>query len=102
MLACAKSDGVFIYDMSSDVAHAIVVTSYMDMSYDIAHAIVVTTFQAFSDMKNDKVQISALFPPFKMIKSNFPSCFRIFPILMPEKDAESWTLSFFMAEKFGK
>jgi hypothetical protein len=30
-------------NISSDVAHAIVVTSYMDMSSDVAHAIVVTS-----------------------------------------------------------
>jgi hypothetical protein len=29
-------------DTSSDIAHTIVVTSYMDMSSDVAHAIVVT------------------------------------------------------------
>jgi hypothetical protein len=30
--------------MLSDVAHAIVVTSYMDMLSDVAHAIVVTSY----------------------------------------------------------
>ena len=30
--------------MSSDVAHVIVVTSYMDMSFDVAHAIEVTSY----------------------------------------------------------
>jgi hypothetical protein len=38
-------------DMSSDVAHAIVLTSYMDTSCDIAHAILVTScMDASSDV----------------------------------------------------
>ena len=37
-------------DMSSDVAHIIVVTSYMDMSWDIAYVIVVTSYM---DMSSD-------------------------------------------------
>ena len=36
--------------MSSDVAHAIVMTSYMDMSSDVAHAIVVMSYM---DMSSD-------------------------------------------------
>ena len=34
--------------MSSDVAHAIVVTSYMDMSSDVAHTIVMTSYMDIS------------------------------------------------------
>jgi hypothetical protein len=36
-------------DTSSDVAHDIMVTSYMDMSSDVAYAIVVTSHMDMSD-----------------------------------------------------
>jgi hypothetical protein len=43
---------------SSDVAHAIMVTSYMDMSYDLAHAIVVTYMDASYDVAHAIVVMS--------------------------------------------
>jgi hypothetical protein len=45
-IACATSDEDT--GMPWDVAHAIVVTSYMNMSYDVAHAIVVTSYMDMS------------------------------------------------------
>jgi hypothetical protein len=56
MIACATSDKVSIYDvtttcatsMSSNVAHVIVVMSYMDISSDVAHAIVVMSYMDIS------------------------------------------------------
>ena len=40
--------------MSSDVAHDIVVTSYMNISSDVAHAIVVTSY---IDMSSDVAHV---------------------------------------------
>jgi hypothetical protein len=57
-------------DTSSDVAHDIMVTSYMDMSSDVAYAIVVTSHIDMSDfgIKHGGVKLKTI----KLVFAVFP------------------------------